>query len=864
MMVATLTFFNLGMSSLKRPYARLRIFLNEKITGNEFILSHYFSFFSFFFSILIIVSVWYFSERYFFNQAQNKFEHYVNQEANTLKNRLQEYENTLHSGVGFFEASDEVTRTDWYRFVKSINLKRYCPGIQGMGYSMVIPPSKLDMTIDKIRREGYTSFDIKPKGQRELYTAIVYLEPLDRRNKAAIGYDMFSEPVRREAMERARDSGKPTLSGKVTLVQEIDKNIQAGVLMYLPYYAEDTNIDTLENRRKELLGYVYAPFRMGDFIKANFTHNAIMNIEIYDGAKREEKNLLYTSNNTSTYASEHHAHRIIDVGGRSWHIYYSSTADFDAHNNSLYPILFAMLGLIMYLFMALIIVELLKKRLLLKRSTENLRNEKNKAHGYLDIVEVMVLVLDTQFKIQLINRRGCEIIGYTAEEAIGKNFFELFIPQRIHEQLRNVAYHIMENANNTFEYYENPIQTKSGEERLIAWRNRVLKDESGKVIGFLSSGEDITEIRRAQDQLQESEEFYRTVVGAIEESIVILHNNTVVDCNDLALRLFDMSRETFIGESIFDTVYEIECKDDLFENYLLAALKGEFISKRCTFRLRTNPNHIKIVECSFSPFTLNGENKIVMISRDITQKVEEEKFLALHGRQAQMGEMISMIAHQWRQPLAIINAITTQMRLKAMISETADNDFVDNLVKIEQQSAHLSQTISDYRDFFRPDKPKERFYVLSLIKNALNLIDHTLKNHSIHIDMGQSCNPLLYTYRNELLQVILVLLKNAMDAFMDNGITRGEITIHVHQKDNFCIISIRDNGGGIPKEIMYKLFSPYFTTKNETYGTGLGLYMSRIIIEDHCDGHIEASSIEMTTTFTITIPCEGDQCSLEK
>lgn len=864
MTVATLTFFNLSLIRLKRIYTRLRIVLNEKIAGNEFILSHYFSFFSFFFSILIIVSVWYFSERYFFNQAQNKFEHYVNQEASTLKNRLQEYENTLHSGVGFFEASDDVTRTDWYRFVKSINLKLYCPGIQGMGYSMLIPPSKLDSTIDKIRREGYTSFEIKPKGQRDLYTAIIYLEPLDQRNQAVIGYDMFSEPVRREAMERARDTGKPALSGKVTLVQEIDKNIQAGVLMYLPYYAEDTNINTLENRRKELLGYVYAPFRMGDFIKANFTHDSIMNIEIYDGAKRDEKNLLYKSQNLSSYSSDHYAYRVISVGGRSWYIYYSSTAAFDARNNSLYPILFAMLGLVMYLFMALIIVELLKKRLLLKRSTENLRNEKNKAHGYLDIVEVMVLVLDTHFKIQLINRRGCEIIGYSAEEAIGKNFFDLFIPQRLHEQLRNIALHMIQNANDRFEYNENPIRTKSGEERLIAWRNRVLKDESGKIIGFLSSGEDITEIRRAQEQLQESEEFYRTVVGAIEESIVILHNNIVVDCNDLALKLFDMSRETFLDESIFDTVYEIECKDDLFENYLLAAVNGEFISKRCTFRLRTDPNRIKIVECSFSPFTLNGENRIVMISRDITQKVEEEKFLALHGRQAQMGEMISMIAHQWRQPLAIINAITTQMRLKAMISETADNDFVDNLVKIEQQSAHLSQTISDYRDFFRPDKPKERFYVLSLIKNALNLIDHTLKNHSIYIDMEQSCDPVLYTYRNELLQVILVLLKNAMDAFMDNGIMRGEIVIHALQKDNSCIISIRDNGGGIPKEILYKLFSPYFTTKNETYGTGLGLYMSRIIIEDHCDGHIEAASIENTTTFTITIPCEGIQCNLEK
>lgn len=829
-------------------------FVYEKLEEQEFIHSRYFSSVSLIFSIALIYGVWFFSERFFSNQAQMRFEHHVNEDVYALKNRFQQYENALQSGVGFFEASDNVTRTDWYRYVKAIGLKQNYPGMQGIGYAIVMPPVSAKTFVDKIHRDGYASFALKPEGRKTYTTTILYLEPLDKRNQVAIGYDMFSEPVRREAMERSRDTAKAALSGRVTLVQEIDKDVQAGVLMYLPYYIEEEETNTVEKRRRALLGYVYAPFRMGDFNKANFTHSDIMSIEIYDGVRQGSQNLLYKSPSVSGYRSDYHTERTLSIGGREWHIYYASSPAFDARHSSQYPILFALAGLIMYLIMLYIIIELLKKRSLLKLKTVALEQEKEIAQNYLDIVEVMVLVLDLEYKIQVINRRGCEIIGYSAEEAIGKNFIELFIPERICDQIKNVAESMM--ADSGYEYNENPIVTKSGDERLIAWRNRLLRDEEGNVIGVLSSGEDITEMRHTQLQLQESEAFYRTVFGSIEESIIILNENCIVDCNDVALRLFDTTKENLIGQSIFDTAYEIECQDYPLEHHISVAYGGEFTSARCTLRLQKNPNMVKIVEFSFSRFGTNEENKLVMISRDITRKVEEEKLLTMHGRQAQMGEMISMIAHQWRQPLAIINAITTQMRFKAIMSGTEDHEFIDNLVKIEQQSSHLSQTISDYRDFFRPDKPKEHFNVEALIDHALNLIDHTLKNHSIYIETSDVHNMRLYTYRNEVLQVLIVLLKNSLDAFIENKVEKGEITISTYPEGKYCVIVIRDNAGGISEEIMHKLFSPYFSTKHEGYGTGLGLYMSRIIIQEHCGGLIEASSEGSSTTFFVKLPYE--------
>lgn len=818
-----------------------------------FIHSRYLSSIGFVLSTTLIYSVWFFSERFFYNQAQIAFEHHVDEEVYRLKERLRQYENLLHVGVGFFEASDNVSRSDWYRFVHSIGLERNYPGMLGLGYSQMIKPENVAMIEERIHREGDTSFTLKPSGIRSVYSSILYLEPLNQRNRAAIGYDMYSEPVRREAMDRARDTGNISVSRKVTLVQEIDQNVQAGMLLYCPYYAEGTNISTVQQRREALIGYVYVPFRIGDFIVANCTHKQDLDLEVYDGHK-ETGTLLYRTSNVPGYTGKHHTERIVSIGGREWHIYYSSTLAFDKRHDSIYPIVFTIIGFILYLLMIYIIVELLKSRSLLRSKTEALKEEKETVQNYLDIVEVMVLVLDTEYKIQVINRRGCEIIGYTAEEAIGKNFIDLFIPHRLQEHMRGIAQTLMDQRG--YEYNENPILTKEGNERLIAWRNRRLMDEDGNVIGFLSSGEDITDSRRTQLQLEESEAFYRTVFASIEESIVILHDDRIVDCNEVALQLFDTTKENFIGQSIFETAYEIECQEYPLDHHIAVAYGGKFISTRCTLRLCHNPDFIKIVDFSFSRFGLEAENKLVMISRDITRKVKEEKLFTLHGRQAQMGEMISMIAHQWRQPLAIINAITSQMRLKALINESQDTELIENLMKIEQQSSHLSQTISDYRDFFRPDKPKERFKIASVIDHALNLIDHVLKNHSILIKTSDVQNLTLYTYRNELLQVLIVLLKNSLDAFLENKIVSGEINISACVEGNQCVIRIHDNAGGIPKEVIHKLFSPYFTTKNDGFGTGLGLYMSRIIIQDHCGGAIEASSEGNRTTMMLKLPYE--------
>ncbi len=181
--------------------------------------------------------------------------------------RLHAHAIMLRAGAAHFAASDTVTREDWNNFMKRSRLDINLPGIQGVGYSEIIPPDELQEHIRQVRQEGFPDYTVFPEGDRELYTTIVYLEPFSGRNLRAFGYDMYSDPIRRRAMEVSRDNDLAILSGKVGLVQETDEDVQAGTLMYAPYYDPDMPANTVEERREAIRGWVYSPYRMRDLMR---------------------------------------------------------------------------------------------------------------------------------------------------------------------------------------------------------------------------------------------------------------------------------------------------------------------------------------------------------------------------------------------------------------------------------------------------------------------------------------------------------------------------------------------------------------------------------------------------------------------
>ncbi|QSZ42029.1 PAS domain-containing protein [Sulfurimonas aquatica] len=242
------------------------------------------------------------------------------------------------------------------------------------------------------------------------------------------------------------------------------------------------------------------------------------------------------------------------------------------------------------------------------------------------------------------------------------------------------------------------------------------------------------------------------------------------------------------------------------------------------------------------------------VKSEIEKNEKKTAFIIQQSRLAQMGEMISMIAHQWRQPLASISAISSTLMLDVIMQNYKEEFFQERLEAIGELSQHLSSTIDDFRNFFKEDKQKENILLDTIINSCIHVIDTSLKNKGIKLILETDESIVLSTFSNELKQVILNILKNAEDALVEKNISDGIIIIKTIKEASNAIITIEDNAGGLPDEIVDKVFDPYFSTKTQKDGTGLGLYMSKTIIEDHCEGEISLQNSTIGASFVIKLP----------
>jgi signal transduction histidine kinase len=231
-----------------------------------------------------------------------------------------------------------------------------------------------------------------------------------------------------------------------------------------------------------------------------------------------------------------------------------------------------------------------------------------------------------------------------------------------------------------------------------------------------------------------------------------------------------------------------------------------------------------------------------------------EKMMITQSRMAIMGEMIGMIAHQWRQPITVIGMITNNTILTLEFDEINKQHLLDDLNVIDKQIHYLSTTIDDFRNFFRPNKLPQSVSLREMSNDLLTMLGKNYKNFGINLTFTGDVDTAFVTFKNELMQVFLNILTNSKDAFEERLIPEPFIQFNSVYNEENIVFSIRDNAGGISEEIIDKVFDPYFSTKEEKNGTGLGLYMSAIIIEKHLNGSIQVCNDAGGTLFTLTIP----------
>jgi PAS domain S-box-containing protein len=369
-----------------------------------------------------------------------------------IDRRMAVYEQVLRGAQGFLRGSVDISQKDFATYFKLLKLDEHFPGIEALGIATIIPRAGLARHEARMRAEGFPDYQVHPRDEREVYSSITHIEPFGGRNLRAFGFDMFSEPVRRQAMEQARDTGRAAATGKVVLVQEGGQHSQFGFLTYLPVYRGGMPPPTVQARRAAVVGWVYAPFRMNDLMRGlGGEHSADLDVTIYDGGKENPDAILFQS--TGGEARSSHQPMFTRVmpamaSGRPWLLVIGSAPSLEATLGHARPravlLMGAGLGFLLAVVVWLLASERRRALQLAERMTHALRLSRDRVEAEQQRMKVILqntyeafIAVDHHGRITDWNAQAAALFGWSEQEAIGKDVGELIVPpdqrQRHHE-----------------------------------------------------------------------------------------------------------------------------------------------------------------------------------------------------------------------------------------------------------------------------------------------------------------------------------------------------------------------------------------------------------------------------------------------
>lgn len=376
------------------------------------------------------------------------------------------------------------------------------------------------------------------------------------------------------------------------------------------------------------------------------------------------------------------------------------------------------------------------------------------------------------------------------------------------------------------------------------------------------------ELTEAIKEIKKGHDLLHSVTESIQDLIFYKDLNfEYIGCNQSFANFFGKSEAEFLGKNDFE-LYPMEYalgfrqRDTLIFDRIESIINEEWVKN-------FKGDDVLLLTAKHPLFNSAGELMgLVGIARDITKEYwleqeirEQQAILTQQSRLAALGEMIGNIAHQWRQPINSLGLIVQDLKEAYRFGEL-NQSYVETISsKAMEQIHYMSNTIDDFRNFFNPDKDKKIFSLNKSIENTKNILKQGIRNNSIECEISIPKDIFIYGYKNEFSQVIFNLLSNARDAVMSSKPKTPKIKIQVKNKKNSAEISVSDNGGGIPPDILPSIFDPYFTTKSEGKGTGIGLYMAKKIIENHMDGSLLVHNTKDGVCFTIVLPIEKKSTS---
>ena len=763
--------------------------------------------------------VYYYFSKLTVEQDRSRFERSVQEIQDKVRLRIATSIALLRAATGLFAASDFVDAHEFARFVKQIELDKNYQGVLGIGYAIHIRDVDKQEVLAALKREGITNFEIRTKdAPRSEYNAILYLEPGKDANQKAIGFDMSSENVRREAMEAARDSGNPTASAKVELIQEqfLEGN-QKGFLIYAPVYRKGAEIDTVEQRRRALLGFVYSPYRIDDFLApVTKEKNYDVSFQVYDGEAKPD-NLLSAAWTDVPSEPLFHDTKKLDFADHTWMVTYATKPSFERYSGrSLLKYTVILGGLLSFLFFAVTRAEI-GARTRAERATEEVKESAAKIRETLKERE-----------------RAEEALRQTADALRDANQRAVLEYERLLERIKALAQAL-------------------GTARELSEIYRALREFTNASIPcngfFVSLYDPLRDVRTCcygwadGDELDISELPPMPVTTTGPNSRAV-RTGEVVITNDY-MRATKASPGVVVGPD-----------NGLRPDSSMAvpmAVMGRIIGSIEVQSYRHDvyrPSHATAMSMAANLTAVAIENvRLLKLERTAREAAEESNRLK--------DEFLATVSHELRTPLTAILGWSRLLE-GGTLDDSVTQQAVETIWRNAKAQAQIVDDILDVSriitgNLYLDLHPLE---VVPVVENAINVVRPTADAKGIKIETCFDRAPSMISGdANRLQQVVWNLLSNAVK-FTQNG---GRVCVKVSQGAGVVEVSVSDTGQGINKEFLPYVFDRFrqadSTTTRQHGGLGLGLAIARHLVEIH-GGMIRAESpgVDRGATFTVRLP----------
>src|ERR1700752_1705453 len=765
------------------------------------------------------VLVYYYFSKLTLEQDQSNFARAVQQIQDQVRLRIETAITLLRSGTGLFAASDSVEAREFERFVQQIELEKNYEGVQGIGFSRRFTAAEKANVIAELKRQGVNDFKVWPdEAQRDEYNAIIYLQPATPQNQLAIGFDMATEPVRRQAMETARDSGNPTASGRVQLIQERavpDPDKQSGFLIYVPVYRNGASTKTVEERRNALVGFVYSPYRVGDFLDPVTSEN--VSFQVYDGADVRHENLLSVAPDEPTEKPAFSVKRTLEVAGRAWTIAYATKPSFEKLSGRSLLKYTLLAGALLSLLFAAVTRAEIRARSRAERSAEEVKKSETTIRNTLDEQERAEEALrETSEALRIANERA--LLEYerllvrikALAQALG-TARELYAIFRALREFTNVSVP----CNGFFVSLYDPI-----------------RDVRSACYGWADGGElDVTDLPPMPV----------TTPGPNSRAV---RTGEVIITNDY-MRATSASPGVVVGPD-----------NGLRPDSSLAvpmAVMGRIIGTIEVQSYQKNvyrPEHVTAMSMAANLTAVAIENvRLLKLERTAREAAEESNRLK--------DEFLATVSHELRTPLTAILGWSRLLE-DGSLDDSMMQQAVETICRNAKAQAQIVDDILDVSrvitgNLYIDLHPLE---LAPVVENAVNVVRPTADAKGIRIETYFDSPPAVISGdENRLQQVVWNLLLNAVK-FTNSG---GRVCVKVSQGGGAVEVSVSDTGQGISKEFLPYVFDRFrqadSTTTRQHGGLGLGLAIARHLVEIH-GGTIRAESKGegQGATFTIRLP----------